>query len=189
MKKKPSGVLIEYARKRDSCSFLISKSILEEYLSEFYIYSSNKFGHNKESAVKLIIENEEILLKNANKNIIDGDNKFMTITIAAVCGTILVLSICCCLCIKCSKQQNRKKNENSYDDEYKQKPDLYEGILRANLKIKIFFYQLPSFTDNVNLNENQLLENEKLYSSLKFKEKQPVNKSLTSTFLIKGTGK
>jgi hypothetical protein len=136
MKKKPNGALVEYARKRDSCSFLISKSILEEYLNEFYIYSSNKYGHNKESAVKLVVENEEILLKNANKNMIDADSKLMPIIIACVCGTVLVLSICCCLCIKCSKQHNRRKNEIENEDEYKQKPDFYEGIITHRKVIK-----------------------------------------------------
>lgn len=39
---------------------------------------------------------------------------------------------------------------------------------------------------NNNQNENQIFENEKLYSSLRYKEKPESNKSLTSTFLIKG---
>ena len=132
IKKKSTGDLIEYARKRDSCSFLISKSVLEEYLNEFYIYSSNKYGHNKDSAIKLIIENEEILLKNSNKNSSDGDSKWITIIIAIVCGSILVLGTCCCLCIKCSKHMNSKKSLHNYEDEYKQKPDndFFEGIFR-----------------------------------------------------------
>ena len=187
MKKKPNGVLIEYARKRDSCSFLISKSILEEYLNEFFIYSSNKYGNNKESAAKLVIQNEEILLKNPNKTNNNQDNQLMMLIIAGVGGTVFFLGICCCLCMKCKKTSNHEKNTH-YDD-YRQKTDIdfYGGNkfthLSINFKIKFAFID---HRNSLTQNENQILENEKLYSSIRIKEKPITNKSLTSTFIMKG---
>ncbi len=140
MKKKSNGVLVEYARKRDSCSFLISKSILEEYLNEFFIYSLNKYGSNKETAVKLEIKNEDILTKNANKhgNGLSPDTRMISLIAAGVCASVVFLGVCCCLCIKCSKSQNKKnKNQIIYDD-YRQKrgAGLYEGKWEILMKKK-----------------------------------------------------
>lgn len=103
---------------------------MEEYLNEFFIYSSNKYGNNKELAVKLIIHNEDILIKSANKdnNLMNRDTKTIMIIIACVCSAVIFLGLCCCICIKCSKSHNHHKNHLGYDD-YRQKASLdnYDG--------------------------------------------------------------
>lgn len=99
LKKKSNDVLVEYARKRDSCSFLISNLILEEHMNEFFVYSSNKYGNNREQAAKIVIENKEFLIKNSKKlqDIADEKSKisifrFFTITLIYIHSTLSQLT-------------------------------------------------------------------------------------------------
>jgi hypothetical protein len=117
--KNTSGVLIEYSRKRDSCSFLLSNSVLREYKNEFYIYSSNKYGDNKENAEILIIYNERL-----QKDAAESANQFtlvskrITIVVGSLAGALVVLCICCCVSRKC--KSNAILRQKSFD-KYPQK--------------------------------------------------------------------
>ncbi len=120
-----SGVLVEYSRKRDSCSFLISSSVLKDYKNEFYIYSSNKFGDNKETAEILIIFNERIL-KDASKtgDMYSNNSKLTMIAVGTTVGLALLMCICCCVSLKC-KTNVLMKHKNSHMDKldrYAEKP-------------------------------------------------------------------
>lgn len=130
LKKKSNGVLVEYARKRDSCSFLISNFILEEYLNDFYIYSSNKYGNNKEKSTKIMIENKDFLLKNSNKieNASLQNNKHFTLITALACFLVFVFFFVCCILVRCKKDSNssnksyvnhRNYNENNFNQPHR----------------------------------------------------------------------
>lgn len=114
LKRKSNGVLTEYARKRDSCSFLISNLILEEYSNDFFIYSSNKYGTNRERAVKLTIVNAEFLNKGGNG---DGEwdeiqgksSKQFAYLISTAFVFALVFLIVCCLLMRCKREQYYQK--------------------------------------------------------------------------------
>ena len=110
LKKKSNDVLVEYARKRDSCSFLISNLILEEHLNEFYVYSSNKYGNNRPHATKVVIENKEFLLKNSKKqqDVTDEKNKRLSLISGAVLLGVVCLSFLCCTLIKCHNNNSKK---------------------------------------------------------------------------------
>ncbi len=54
MRKSDNGAYQEHTRSRDSCTFLVN-DVDENKLNEFWIYSSNKFGHNHDSGVHLTI--------------------------------------------------------------------------------------------------------------------------------------
>lgn len=151
MKKKSNGILLEYTRKRDSCSFLVSNTILEYYLNEFYIYSSNKYGNNKDSAVKLIIENKHILNKKDknNKELLQSSldiPKNLFIIIGTIGLIVLITFMCCCMCMKYvnTKQKNRSLQFNENDDDeddndgkYNQKKlSLYEDNERLYSSIR-----------------------------------------------------
>jgi hypothetical protein len=111
LKKKSSGVLVEYARKRDSCSFLISNSILEEHLNEFLIYSSNKYGNNREQASKLVIENKEFAVKDLSKyeDLKSKANKKLTYIAGFVAVAFVFLLFVCCSYYKCKIDKHQEK--------------------------------------------------------------------------------
>jgi hypothetical protein len=111
LKKKSSGVLVEYARKRDSCSFLISNSILEEHQNEFLIYSSNKYGNNREQASKLVIENKEFAVKNLSKyeDLKNKANKKLTYIAGIVVVAFIFLFFVCCTYYKCKIDKHHEK--------------------------------------------------------------------------------
>jgi hypothetical protein len=117
LKKKSNGVLVEYARKRDSCSFLISNLILEEHMNDFYIYSSNKYGNNKEQSARITIENKEILLKNTQlqSSMISSFTNNKNLTILACAGALLIFLffIICCLLIKCQNHHHSSSSSSS----------------------------------------------------------------------------
>jgi hypothetical protein len=117
LKKKTSGLLVEYARKRDSCSFLISNLILEEHLNDFFIYSSNKYGNNKEHATKLTIENKEFLLKTLDQQqeASSENSKRMAMIVGAVFMFLAVFMFIICLAVKCHNDSisNKKLNYTS----------------------------------------------------------------------------
>jgi hypothetical protein len=54
LRKSDNGVYHEHTRSRDSCSFIIN-DINENKLNEFWVYSSNKYGHNKDTGVHITI--------------------------------------------------------------------------------------------------------------------------------------
>ena len=111
LKKRTNQILIEYARKRDSCSFLISSFILEEHFNDFYIYSSNKFGSNKDKAAKITIENKFFFINNSNNliNISNNQNKRLTFILTFVCLSVLLFLIFCCLSIICKNSTKKQK--------------------------------------------------------------------------------
>lgn len=122
LKRKSNGMLVEYARKRDSCSFLISNLILEEYLNDFFIYSSNKYGSNRDKATKIMIENKEFLLKSTNKleemNL--QNNKQITYVITVIISIMLVFCFVCCLLMRCKKDSGSQSSNGfkSYANGY-----------------------------------------------------------------------
>jgi hypothetical protein len=137
LKKKANNALVEYARKRDSCSFLISNFILEEHFNEFFIYSSNKYGNNKEKASKIVIENKEFLLKNSNKlqNASNESNRRLTIILGIVGLSIFLFIVICCLFVKC-KSERKKYGYNQNN--------LYNNNIRTNsLNRNHIHYQEP----------------------------------------------
>lgn len=110
LKRKSNGVLTEYARKRDSCSFLISNLILEEYSNDFYIYSSNKYGTNRDRSVKLTIVNHEFAHKNGlgSGDGWDGENgsrssRQLAYMVSTAFVFVLVFLIVCCLLMRCKR--------------------------------------------------------------------------------------
>jgi len=115
LKKKSNDVLVEYARKRDSCSFLISNLILEEHMNEFFVYSSNKYGSNRDQAAKIVIENKEFLIKNSKKlqEIADEKSKRAALMILAVFAGIIIVSIFCCMLVKCHDNNIKLKVKKS----------------------------------------------------------------------------
>ena len=54
LRKSDNGVYKEHTRNRESCSFIVNDLNLKK-LNEFWIYSSNKHGHNKDVGVHLTI--------------------------------------------------------------------------------------------------------------------------------------
>ncbi len=128
LKKKPAGVLVEYARKRDSCSFLISHLILEEHLNDFFIYSSNKYGNNKDHATKLTIENKEFLLKNLEqlKDTSNENHRRITLIVVCVCVLLVAFIFFICILVKCYNQavSDKKLSYSSTDSasSYKESP-------------------------------------------------------------------
>ncbi len=115
LKKKSNNVLVEYARKRDSCSFLISNLILEEHMNEFFIYSSNKYGNNREEAATIIIENKEFLIKNSKKlqDLAEEKNRRIYLTILAVFAGVVIISVFCCMLVKCHDNNIKLKVKKS----------------------------------------------------------------------------
>jgi hypothetical protein len=54
LRKSENGVYKEHTRNRESCSFIVNDVNVNK-LNEFWIYSSNKHGHNKDNGVYLTI--------------------------------------------------------------------------------------------------------------------------------------
>jgi len=54
LRKTENGVYKEHTRNRESCSFIVNDVDAKKY-NEFWIYSSNKHGHNKDVGVHLTI--------------------------------------------------------------------------------------------------------------------------------------
>lgn len=54
LRKSDNGVYKEHTRNRESCSFIVNDVNVNK-LNEFWIYSSNRHGHNKDSGVYLTI--------------------------------------------------------------------------------------------------------------------------------------
>lgn len=54
LRKTENGVYKEHTRNRESCSFIVNDVDVNKY-NEFWIYSSNKHGHNKDVGVHLTI--------------------------------------------------------------------------------------------------------------------------------------
>jgi hypothetical protein len=114
LKKKSNGALVEYARKRDSCSFLISSLILEEHLNDFYIYSSNKYGNNQKQATRITIENKDFLLKSTKQlqDLSIDSNKRITIIGGAIFLIIFFMCLLCCIAAKCKSVSEKPINGN-----------------------------------------------------------------------------
>ena len=117
LKKKSNGVLVEYARKRDSCSFLISNLILEEHLNDFFIYSSNKYGNNKETGAKITIENKDRMYK-AGTNIQSSFSSFANNRHAAIIACLaafllFLFFLICCLLMNCQNNQHNSSSPSS----------------------------------------------------------------------------
>jgi hypothetical protein len=127
LNKNQSGVLIEYSRKRDSCSFLISNSLLKDYENEFYIYSSNRYGDNRDRATRLIIYNENIL-NEMNKDALHAskDTKQIAVVIGSICGVLIFVTVCCCCFTTKCKSDKQKRNSQDEYDEYMPKSKIIE---------------------------------------------------------------
>ena len=54
LRKSDNGVYKEHTRSRDACSFIVN-DVPEDKLNEFWIYTSNKYGHSKEDGYYLTI--------------------------------------------------------------------------------------------------------------------------------------
>ena len=54
LRKSDNGVYKEHTRSREACSFIVNE-VKEDKLNEFWIYTSNKYGHNKEDGFYLTI--------------------------------------------------------------------------------------------------------------------------------------
>ncbi len=54
LRKSENGVYKEHTRNRESCSFIVNEVNVNK-LNEFWVYSSNKHGHNKDLGVYLAI--------------------------------------------------------------------------------------------------------------------------------------
>lgn len=108
LKKKANGVLVEYARKRDSCSFLISNMILEEHLNEFYVYSSNKYGNNREQATKIVIENKEMIERDSRKltDLSQESSKRFKYIMAIIGASLFGFIFFCCLIVRCKSSSS-----------------------------------------------------------------------------------
>lgn len=165
LKKKPNGALVEYARKRDSCSFLISNFILEEHINDFYIYSSNRYGDNKEKPSKIVIENKEFLLKNLKNlertSIQVGSKATIYIGIASI--FFITSCMLYCLFVKCkspnlpksyrgsdyvsgqnySPDYRYSSHQSNYNSDYLQKKEMLKGSKKIfDLKNYLLFYFL-----------------------------------------------
>jgi hypothetical protein len=123
LKKKANGILVEYARKRDSCSFLISNFILEEHFNEFHIYSSNKYGDNKGNAVLISIENKEFLNKNGQslESLKAEKNRKLTIYALVAFGLLILATFFSCVYFKYRQEnENNKRLKNTIDTNHHQ---------------------------------------------------------------------
>lgn len=82
-------------------------------MNDFYIYSSNKYGNNKEKSTKIIIENKDFLLKNSNKleNISLQNNRQLTIISGLACLLVLLFFFICCVLMRCKKETNSSKSK------------------------------------------------------------------------------
>ena len=117
LKMKANGMLVEYARKRDSCSFLISTLILEEHLNTFYVYSSNRYGSNRHSASQLVIENRAFLVKHAakaNELMESESNRRWTVGTLVVLMALLVLFVLCFVSSRCRTSTSASTSVNAH---------------------------------------------------------------------------
>jgi hypothetical protein len=54
LRKSENGVYKEHTRNRESCSFIVNEVSVNKF-NEFWVYSSNRHGHNKDTGVYLTI--------------------------------------------------------------------------------------------------------------------------------------
>ncbi len=94
LRKSDNGVYKEHTRNRESCSFIVNDVDLKK-LNEFWIYSSNKHGHNKDSGVHLSIGE-------AAKPPEKSNGKFLWIAVIIV-SVIIFLLLACCFSLKIRK--------------------------------------------------------------------------------------
>lgn len=129
LRKADNGVFKEHTRSRDSCSFIVNDVSLDR-LNEFWIYSSNKYGHNKDVGVHLSIGETQKLI---NEEKVDSK---MLIMLGAGCGALVLMIILCCICINTKNRYNEdfdlindkatKENINYYDDKTSFKQTYYD---------------------------------------------------------------
>ncbi len=115
LRKSDNGVYKEHTRNRESCSFIVNDVNINK-LNEFWIYSSNKHGHNKDNGVYLTIgqyikrkfkfynfslEYETILLYYFTA-VEQANNQTMMILLG-VFGCIAFVILLCCFCFKLRK--------------------------------------------------------------------------------------
>jgi hypothetical protein len=119
LRKADNGVYMEHTRSRDACSFIINH-VPDNKLNEFWIYSSNKFGHNKDSGVYLTIGQVKkgkifiaciliwyffiffIIIATVN----EGSGSKTLILIGSICVGTFFLILTCCICFKMRKGLN-----------------------------------------------------------------------------------
>jgi hypothetical protein len=160
MKRKQNGVLVEYARKRDSCSFLISNLILEEHMNEFFIYSSNKFGNNKDKGTKLLIENRDMLHKHSG-NIQStfysfSNNKQLMILACLAAFLIFLFFLICCLLMRCQNQSHNSSASSSSSMLSQANGKLATGRVVAADNLKSSNQNLAFFENSIyKYNQNQ----------------------------------
>ncbi len=87
LRKSDNGVYKEHTRNRESCSFIVNDVDLKK-LNEFWIYSSNKHGHNKDSGVHLTIGE---VVKVPEKS----GSKALWVTVIVVAVFVFLLLACC----------------------------------------------------------------------------------------------
>jgi flagellar biosynthesis/type III secretory pathway M-ring protein FliF/YscJ len=151
LKRKSNGVLVEYARKRDSCSFLISNLILEEYSNDFHIYSSNKFGSNKDRAAKLTIENRDFLAKNGENETEEEAkakaNKQITYFVCVAFVSTLLFLLVCCLLMRCKRERPAHNGASNHKDKMLRYSNHHQnGLIMTN------------YTNHTNINSSNDLQ-------------------------------
>jgi hypothetical protein len=113
LRKNEEGIYKEHTRNRESCSFIVNDVNVDK-LNEFWIYSSNKHGDNKDSGVHITIGHRAEPLASQSRN--------RTLILIGVCLAVVVfLLITCCLCFKMKKgldligeTDNETDNDSSY---------------------------------------------------------------------------
>lgn len=174
LKKKSNGVMVEYARKRDSCSFLISNLILEEHMNEFFIYSSNRYGNNKESGIKITIENRELAFKTGSD--LSGsisslvNNRSLVIMGCVFAFLVFFFFIICCVLMKCQNSHHSSSSASSSSSILSNQGALSGSQLKKNGKVPIDYY------------DSSIYKYDSQYSSGKYKSSSFMNNKKRSSY-------
>ncbi|CAF0732571.1 unnamed protein product [Brachionus calyciflorus] len=109
LKKSENGVYKEHTRNRESCSFIVNDVNVNKH-NEFWIYSSNKFGHNKDMGFHLSIGQAARATEPEN-------NKNM-ILIGIVTALFVFCIAACCFCFRVKKGLTDDNESISDSDPY-----------------------------------------------------------------------
>lgn len=110
LRKSENGVYKEHTRNRESCSFIVNDVDVKK-LNEFWIYSSNKHGHNKDSGVYLTIGQVE---KQAAKHL-TSNKPFMAVV--GFIGLSVFIFLACCFCFKIRKGFSDESDDSVVDSD------------------------------------------------------------------------
>jgi len=128
LRKSENGVYKEHTRSRDSCSFIVN-DVNSDKLNEFWVYSSNKFGHNKDNGVYLTIGE----LRKAKLS--ETTDKKTLILAAAILAVIFLIIFTCCICCKMKKGYSDDSDSFHDTDTYVRKTSAASAAKERSDKI------------------------------------------------------